>query len=92
MMEEFRYEYAQTQPKFAIVSIRTEWATFRAIFCLNKVEKIRVTWHNKGQANVATTDDWDKIKRQLAKQPNSKINGNFPWRLVIEIQEQQSRQ
>lgn len=86
MIEEFRCECAQTQPKFAIVSTATEWATFRAIFRLNEAEKIRAAWHNKGWANVATTEDWDKVRRRVAEQPNLEINGNFPRRLVMEIQ------
>lgn len=77
MIEEFRCEYIQTQPKFANLSTATEWAMFRAIFCLDEAEKIRVAWYNKGWAKIVTTKDWDKIRGQVAKQPKSEINSSF---------------
>ncbi len=85
-MEEFRCGCAQTQPKFGILSTATEWATFKAIFRLNEAEEICVAWHNKGWVNLATTEDWDKVSGQVAEKPNLEINGNFPRRLVMEIQ------
>lgn len=90
MIEEFRYEYAQIQSKFAILSITTEWATFKAIFCSNKIKKIYVIWYHKSWANIIITKDLDNIRRQIIKQLYLKINRNFLQCFVIEIQEQQS--
>ncbi len=47
-MEEFRCEYSQTQPGVAMLITATKWATFRAIFGIDKYEKICVVWQNKG--------------------------------------------
>lgn len=77
---------AQTNPAFAVLSIATEWATFRAIFQLCENEYIRVAWQNKGWAMVKTARDWDdQVRGKVLKQPNPEDNGNFPRRLVMEI-------
>lgn len=83
MIEKFRCECAQTQLKLAILSTTTKWAMFKAIFCLNEAKKICVAWHNKDWANIATTEDWDKIKKQRTEKRNLEINRNFSWHLVI---------
>ncbi len=84
-MEEFRCECSQTQPGVAMLTTATKWATFRAIFEINKYEKIRVAWQNKGWTKVETTEDWYKISEQVIEQPSPEDNGNFPRRLVMEI-------
>ncbi len=41
-MEELSCEYSQTQPWVPMLTTATKWATFRAIFEIDKYEKIRV--------------------------------------------------
>ncbi len=84
-MEEFRCECSQTQPGVAMLTTATKWVTFRAIFGIDKHEKIRVAWQNKGWTKVETTEDWDKIREQVIEQASLEDNGNFPRRLVMEI-------
>lgn len=62
MAREFRYEYAQTQPKFVVFNIVTAWTIFRAIFSLKKIEKVCVTWPNKGWTKITTVKDWKRVK------------------------------
>ncbi len=47
-MEEFRCECSQTQLGVTMLTTVTKWAMFRAIFGIDKHEKIRVAWQNKG--------------------------------------------
>ncbi len=56
-MEEFRCEYSQLQPKVAMLTTATKWTMFRAIFGIDKHEKIRVVGQNKGWTKVETTED-----------------------------------
>ena len=61
-----------------IISIvTTALYIFKAIFCEDEAKKIHIAWYNNGLAKVITTEDWNNVKGQIAKQPNSKINGNF---------------
>ncbi len=76
-MEEFRCEYFQTQPGIAMLTTATKWATFRAIFWVDKNKEIRVIWQNKDWTKVETTEDWDKIREQVVEQPCPEENGNF---------------
>ncbi len=48
LMEEFRYEYSQTQPGVTILTTATKWATFWARFGIDKNEETCITWQNKG--------------------------------------------
>ena len=43
-MEEFKYEFSQTQPRFTMLTTATKWATFWTIFAIDKNEEIRVAW------------------------------------------------
>ena len=76
-MEEFRCEFFQTQPEFAMLTTKIKWATFRAIFRINKNQKICVTWQNKSWTKMKITEDWNKIREQVIEQPSLKNNGNF---------------
>ena len=79
------------QPTFAVLNTVTGWATFRATFGLREMEKVHVAWQNEGWTKVTTTDDWEKIKGQVVKQPSPKENREFLQCLVIEIERRQSR-
>lgn len=43
---------------------------FRATFSLREIEKVCVAWQNEGWTKVTTTEDWEKIKDQVIKQPS----------------------
>ena len=45
---------------------------FKAIFGLKKMEKVCVTWQNKGWTKVTTAEDWEKVKSQIVQQLSSK--------------------
>ena len=87
--KEFRCECSQTQPTFAVLNTVTGWATFRAIFGLREMEKVRVAWQNEGWTKVTTAEDWEKVKGQVVEQPSPEENGGFPRRLVMEIEGRQ---
>ena len=89
MAKEFKCECSQTQPTFAVLNTVMGWATFRAIFGLKEMEKVRVVWQNKDWTEVTTTEDWKKVKGQVVKQFSPKENGGFSRNLVIEIEGQQ---
>ncbi len=48
LIEEFRCECSQTQSGVAMLTTATKWAIFRAIFGIDKHEKICVEGQNKG--------------------------------------------
>ncbi len=88
MIEEFKYECSQTQPRIAMLTTATKWATFRAMIKIGKNEEICVAWQNKGWTKMKTMEDWDKIREQVVEQPSLEDNRNFPQHLVIEIRGQ----
>ncbi len=71
-----------------MLTTTTKWAMFRAIFGRDKNEEIRVVWQNKSWTKVEITEDWDKIRKQVAKQPSPKDNRNFLQYLVMKIRGQ----
>ena len=70
---------------FAVLSMTIKWATFQAIFKIDKNNKICIIWQNKSWTKVETTKDWNKIKGQIVKQFSSKNNENYLWHLLIKI-------
>ena len=87
--KEFKCECSQTQPTFAVLNSVTGWAMFRVTFGLREIEKVRVTWQNKGWTKVTTAEDWEKVKGQVVKQPSPEKNRGFLRRLVMEIEGRQ---
>ena len=59
---------------------------FRATFGLKKMEKVRVAWQNEGWTKVTTAEDWEKVKGHVVEKPSPEENGEFPRRLVMEIE------
>ena len=87
--KEFRCEFSQTQPTFAVFNRVMGWATFRATFGLREVEKVCVAWQNKGWTKVTTAEDSEKVKGQVVKQSSPEKNGGFSRCLMMEIEERE---
>lgn len=79
------------QLTFKVCNTAIEWAIFRTTFGLKKIEKVYITWQNKGWTKVTTMKDWEKIKSQVVKQPNPEENEGFLYCLIMEIEEWQVR-
>lgn len=61
---------------------------FWAIFKRDKNEKIRIIWQNKSWIKTEITENQDKIREQVVKQPSLKDNKNFLQHLLMEIRKQ----